>query len=150
MKNLFLTSKPETWSKSLSALVVFRVQWTWDANRRSMGCASTLRPIEMTYNVSHIIIYLATYLKANNIPNYQCLSTWELKSTSLPNAVDLWSNIIGWNHLLHTRAGTSPTFWTHGLAFLGLAGTRGFASPIEDLRRLDSDSGVQAGPESPN
>ncbi len=32
-----------------------------------------------------------------------------------------------------TSAGTSPTFWTRGLAALGLAGTRGLASPIEDL-----------------
>ncbi len=32
-----------------------------------------------------------------------------------------------------TSAGTSPTFWTRGLAILGLAGTRGLASPIEDL-----------------
>ena len=31
------------------------------------------------------------------------------------------------------RAGTSPTFWTRGLASLGLAGTRGLASPIEEL-----------------
>ncbi len=30
-------------------------------------------------------------------------------------------------------AGTSPTVWTRGLASLGLAGTHGLASPIEDL-----------------
>ncbi len=30
-------------------------------------------------------------------------------------------------------AGTSPTFWTRGLACLGLAGTRGLASPTEEL-----------------
>ncbi len=30
-------------------------------------------------------------------------------------------------------AGTSPTLWTRGLATLGLAGTRGPASPIEEL-----------------
>ncbi len=40
-----------------------------------------------------------------------------------------------WRHnkVILTRAGTSPSVWTHGLAFLGLAGTRGLASPIEDL-----------------
>ncbi len=31
------------------------------------------------------------------------------------------------------RAGRSPTFWTRGLALLGLAGTRGLASPIEEV-----------------
>ncbi len=36
-------------------------------------------------------------------------------------------------NMLCTSAGTSPTFWTRGLAALGLAGTRGLASPIEDL-----------------
>ncbi len=34
---------------------------------------------------------------------------------------------------LATSAGTSPTVWTRGLASLGLAGTRGLASPIADL-----------------
>ncbi len=34
---------------------------------------------------------------------------------------------------MQSRAGTSPSVWTRGLAFLGLAGTRGLASPIEDL-----------------
>ncbi len=34
---------------------------------------------------------------------------------------------------LKTSAGTSPTLWTRGLAALGLAGTRGLASPTEDL-----------------
>ncbi len=29
-----------------------------------------------------------------------------------------------------SSAGTSPTFWTRGLAAFGLAGTRGLASPI--------------------
>ncbi len=36
-------------------------------------------------------------------------------------------------HSLDCRAGKSPTFWTRGLAMLGLAGTRGLASPIEEL-----------------
>ncbi len=35
--------------------------------------------------------------------------------------------------LLATRAGMSPTFWTRGLAYLGLAGTCGLAGPIEEL-----------------
>ncbi len=34
---------------------------------------------------------------------------------------------------LLTSAGTSPTIWTRGLATLGLAGTRGLASPTEEL-----------------
>ncbi len=54
------------------------------------------------------------------------------------------------------RAGTSPTFWTRGLASPGLAGTRGLASPVEELLseshesfEVDSDSRVQLGPASP-
>ncbi len=35
--------------------------------------------------------------------------------------------------MLPSRAGTSPTVWTRGLACLGLAGTRGLAGPIEEL-----------------
>ncbi len=34
---------------------------------------------------------------------------------------------------IQVSAGTSPTVWTRGLATLGLAGTRGLASPIEEL-----------------
>ncbi len=33
---------------------------------------------------------------------------------------------------IYTRAGRSPTFWTRGLAILGLAGTRGLANPEEE------------------
>ncbi len=31
------------------------------------------------------------------------------------------------------RAGRSPTFWTRGLTFLGLAGTRGLASLTKEV-----------------
>ena len=34
---------------------------------------------------------------------------------------------------LQNRAGRSPTFWTCGLSFSGLAGTHGLAGPIQDL-----------------
>ena len=60
---------------------------------------------------------------------------------------------------MHNRAGRSPTFW---LALLGLAGTRGLASPIEEDisfktspslswsdHNLESDSRVRPGPASP-
>ncbi len=46
------------------------------------------------------------------------------------------------------RAGRSPTFWTRGLALLGLAGTRGLASPIEELLSTVSNS-VQVSLTSP-
>ena len=35
--------------------------------------------------------------------------------------------------VITSRAGTSPTRWTRGLASLGLAGTRGLASPLEEF-----------------
>ncbi len=34
---------------------------------------------------------------------------------------------------MYISDGRSPNFWTRGLASLGLAGTRGPASPIEDI-----------------
>ena len=55
----------------------------------------------------------------------------------LDDFMEQGSNIL---HLLFqrevapsTRAGTNPTFWTRGLASPGLAGTRGLASPVEEL-----------------
>ncbi len=51
--------------------------------------------------------------------------------------------------------GRSPIFWTHGLAFLGLPGTRGLTSPIEEFSNYDdsfeveSDSRVWPGLASP-
>ena len=38
-------------------------------------------------------------------------------------------------NIVHTSDGTSPTLWTRGLATLGLAGTRGLASPIDTLSK---------------
>ncbi len=49
-------------------------------------------------------------------------------------------NMTGPECTLPTRAGRSPTFWTLGLAFLGLAGTRGLASPIEELLSFKTSS----------
>ena len=42
--------------------------------------------------------------------------------------------------IIINSAGTSPTFWTRGLAALGLAGTRGLAGPIEDLPSFEMSS----------
>ena len=40
---------------------------------------------------------------------------------------------------LRSRAGRSPTFRTHGLVFLALAGTRGLTNPIEYLPSFKVD-----------
>ncbi len=42
---------------------------------------------------------------------------------------------------VESSAGASPTFWTHGLASLGLAGTRGLASPIEEVLSFKTSFG---------
>ena len=50
---------------------------------------------------------------------------WNLQLTSRVAGIQ--------NPLMGSRAGTSPPFWTRGLASLGLAVTRGLASQTEEL-----------------
>ncbi len=121
-----------------------------------LWCVLTWESTFMTI-LSHFCFIFEPTCASSTVGSYALLSVC-LSVLGAPDPHSLWSIclsilVIPGNLSVGSRAGTSPTVWTRGLACLGLAGTRGLASPIVGSQasplKLDSDSRVQVGPTSP-
>ncbi len=108
--------------------------WTFNKLPHTSVMLSVSRVILSSLGVLSLSAAQNQYFYGQHLPKVKAISDW------------FYCNLFPYFHKYLTlkagemfslvessSAGTSPTFWTRGLAFLGLAGTRGLASPKEDL-----------------